>query len=310
MNKLATYLLFVCAVFFTLNISAQDDTSTGATDTSATSSGDSSSGTSLTKFSPLAVYDYRMEVKNITFSKRYADNGRGEVLDVQIDLQSHDAKNNKYSIYALALNESNSVEPVSRALVPHPAWRPVDPKKELKRINFSNLIGNKPFKQEELSKSVWDSLQPKGTGLFGKKTYDERKKEAEKRQNQGQRVKLGEPALEEYILYLSANPKDALEFTLYGTKGPAHEERLVSNYKGISEDENKKDIYESFPEHKYTILQARQKTTIMTHHYTEYRPDFYNYNKVLILIFDPSRTDNQLVYRSIHDLGDLRVKKK
>ncbi|MCB1159655.1 MAG: hypothetical protein H7A25_08555 [Leptospiraceae bacterium] len=309
MNKLATYLLFICAVFFTLNISAQDDTSTGATaDTSAASAGDAS-GSSLNKFSPLAVYDYRMEVKNVSFSKRYADNGRGEVLDVQLDLQSHDAKNNKYSIYVLALNESNAIEPVSRALVPHPAWRPNDPKKSEKRINFSELIGSKPFKQEELGKSIWDSLQPRGTGLFGKKTYDERKQEVEKRQNQGQRVKLGEPSLEEYILYLSSNPKDALEFTLYGTKGPSHEERLVSNFKGITDDENKKDIYESFPEHKYTILQARQKTTIMTHHYTEYRPDYYNFNKVLILIFDPARTENKLVYRSIHDLGDLKIRR-
>lgn len=322
MNKLVK-LLSILLVLFSLQLLAESDERgkeepslrLGSQPTTGSSDASSSGGTELTNYSPLSVYDYRMTVKEISFYKRYAHNGRGEVLDVLIDLKSNDSKDNKYSFYVLALNESNAVEPVARSLAPHPSWRPIDPKKEKKIINFSHLVGTKKSNKDELMKAVWDSLKPRGTGLFDKRTYDERKKEVDDRQIEGQRVRLEEPDLEEYILYLSQNPGEAKEFTLYGAainddlkRGPEPTKNVESDYKSIPDDENTKDVYKSFPEHTYTIITNKSKTSIQTHHYSEYRPDFYFYNKVVVLIFDPTRAKNKLVHRSIHDVGHIKIK--
>jgi hypothetical protein len=308
MNKLMK-LLSVTLVLLSLSLFAQDDKGNEERSPNFGSQDSSGSGSTLTNYSPLAVYDYRMTVKNISFSKRHALSGRGEVLDVQVDMFTQDTKDNKYSIYVLALNESNAVEPVARALAPHPSWRPLDPKKDKKMINFTSLVAGKKIPKEELMKAVWDNLKPQGTGLFDKRTFDERKKEIADRQTQGQRVTLGEPDLEEYILYLSQNPGDAKEFSLFGTlNGPEPAKYLEADYKGITEEENTKDIYASFPDHTYTFLYDKTKTSVITHHYSEYRPDFFFFNKVVILIFDPSRDKNKLVHRSIHDLGKMKIR--
>lgn len=277
--------------------------------------GSTDGAASLKNYSPLAVYDYRMQVKNISFIRKYAANGRGEMLDVQVDFESRDVKTNEYAIYVLALHESNAVEPVARSLAPHPKWRSSDPLKERRIVNFSHLVGGKKIKAEELHKAIWNGLEPKGTGLFSKQSYEDRKKQIDIAQNKGQRVKLGEPTFDEYTLYLSQNPKDALKFKLYGNGGEGpktKEEGFITDYKPITTPEDDADFYkmDTFPNnHSYSIHAARKKTTVFTHHYSQYRPDYYFFNKVIVLVFDPSRKTNKLVHRSFHNIKGIGMRR-
>lgn len=316
MNKYLIYFLAICTVLFSITVSGEEAVSepeNEGTYASPETGGSTSGAASLKNYSPLAVYDYRLRVKNISFIRKYAANGRGEMLDVQVDFGSKDNKSNEYSIYVLALNESNAVEPVARSLAPHPKWRSVDPLMEKKIINFSHLIGGKKIEPNELHKAIWDGLEPKGTGLFGKQTYEDRKKQAAEAQTRGERVKIGEPALDEYVLYLSQNPKDALKFQVYGNMSGAieKEKRFITDYKPAQTPEDEGDFYnlKTFPNnHSYTIHAARNKTSVFTHHYSAYRPDYHFFNKVVVLVFDPSRSTNKLVHRSIHDITGIKLK--
>jgi hypothetical protein len=295
MKKSLIYFIAFCLVLFSFNISAQEPEAdvTTSTPSNGGSAAGGDSKVDYKTYNPLAVHDYRFDVNAVTFNKRYADNGRGQVLDVQIELKSNVREDVEYSVYVLAVNETNSVEPVSRALAPHPKWRPVDPKKEKKIINFSDLMP-----QNVAAKEIW-----------GEKQFNSRKADVDKRQNLGQRVKLDDPTLEEYVLYLSKNPQKALKYKLYGEKGPQGPEKVfVSNYSPIKAEEDAVDVYESYNKHNYTVYQNKYKTTVFSHHYNQYRPNFYPYNKIVVLIFDPNRKENQLVYKIILDLGNLKVK--
>lgn len=318
MNKILKHFLIICTVLLSIAISGEeavnDDPTNEGNYASPEPAGSTNGAASLKNYSPLAVYDYRLRVKNITFLRKYAANGRGEMLNVQVDFESNADKTNDYSIYVLALNESNAIEPVARSVAPYPKWRSIDPLKAKKIINFSHLVGGNKIKPEELHKAIWKGLEPKGTGLFGKDTYEQRKKQTDEAQKRGERVKLGEPALDEYILYLTKNPKDALKFKVYGNMSGAinEKERFSTDYKPATTPEDEGDFYnlKTFPNnHSYTIHAARNKTTVFTHHYTAYRPDYYFFNKVVVLVFDPSRKTNKLVHRSIHDITGIQLKR-
>ncbi|EMY03388.1 hypothetical protein LEP1GSC029_1346 [Leptospira interrogans str. 2002000626] len=45
----------------------------------------------------------------------------------------------------------------------------------------------------------------------------------------------------------------------------------------------------------------------MSHHYTEYRPGYVTYNKVVVLIFNPLKEKNKLVYRRFIDIGGIKL---
>jgi len=46
--------------------------------------------------------------------------------------------------------------------------------------------------------------------------------------------------------------------------------------------------------------------TIITHHHTQFRPNFLTSNKIGILIFDPNKDKNNFLVRRIVDIGDLK----
>ncbi|MBE7412210.1 MAG: hypothetical protein L6Q54_12230 [Leptospiraceae bacterium] len=245
----------------------------------------------LKDYYPLAIYDSRFKVGKISFVRRHAGNGKGEFMDAQIEIENHVYEPLNLSIYVLAVNESDSIDKDARNLVPYPAWRNFDPKKVNHIVNFSNLV------PENIDvKEIW-----------GEKRYNERKAEIEARQLRGEKVKIGEPSLSEYVLYLSRNPQKSMAFTLYGEMGPPSDKIILHNLKSPGEDEERRQINTQADKHNYTIYNARYQTTIFSHHYTQYRPNYFTFNKVVILIFDQAKQTNKLVYRNFLDIGNLKL---
>ncbi|RHX90793.1 hypothetical protein [Leptospira stimsonii] len=244
-----------------------------------------------TEYYPLSYYDERLSVKNISFFRRHSDNGKGEFLDVMVELENRDFDPAKFSAYVIAVNETTSVSAEKRELVPFPKWRGYDTENNTFVINFQNLM---PQKLEP--KSVW-----------GEEKFNKVKKEYDDKIARGETVKMGIPSLTEIITYLTNHPENALEFTIFGEQGPKKDQVLISNFVDQTEDERKKQSHDSLNKHTYTIYNAKYKTTLMSHHYTEYRPGYVTYNKVVILIFNPLKEKNKLVYRRFVDVTGIKL---
>ncbi|TGM56582.1 hypothetical protein [Leptospira adleri] len=244
-----------------------------------------------TEYYPLSYYDERLAVKNISFFRRHSDNGKGEFLDVMVELENRDFEPAKFSAYILAVNETTSVSAEKRELVPFPKWRGYDSENNTFVINFQNLM---PQKLEP--KSVW-----------GEEKFNKVKKDYDDKIARGETVKMGIPGLTEIITYLTNHPENALEFTIFGEQGPKKDQVLISNFVDQTEEEKKKQAHETLNKHTYTIYNAKYKTTLMSHHYTEYRPGYVSYNKVVILIFNPLKEKNKLVYRRFIDVAGIKL---
>lgn len=240
---------------------------------------------------PLAFYDPKIRLKKVSFVRRHADTGKGEFLDVQIELQSRSRKPHNYSIYVIAVHERDGQNDDERKLVPYPSWRPYNPLAEKRVVTFSNLLPA--------------DVPP--VEIWGEEELKKRQEHVDKMILRGYEAELGEPNFDEYMRYLSLNPGKALPFTLYGEEGPAKEKILVHNYTPQTQEEKEKWRHETLKDHTYTMYSAKYQTTIITHHYTQYRPDFYTFNKVGILIFDPAKEKNNLVLRRIIDIGDIKM---
>jgi hypothetical protein len=240
---------------------------------------------------PLAFYDPRIKLKKVSFVRRHADTGKGEFLDVQIELESKVLKANNYSVYVIAVHERDGQNDEEIAVVPYPSWRPYNPDKLKRIVTFSNTM---PV-----------NLSP--SEVWGEEEMKKKQEEVDKMILRGYNAELGEPNFDEYMRYLSMNPSQALPFTLYGEEAPAKEKTLVHNYTGQTPEEKEAWRHETLKNHTYTMYSNKYQTTIISHHYTQYRPGFYTFNKVGILIFDPSKEKNNLLIRKIIDIGDLKM---
>ncbi|NCN11516.1 MAG: hypothetical protein GW938_16895 [Leptospira sp.] len=240
---------------------------------------------------PLAYYDPRIKLKKVSFVRRHADTGKGELLDVQIELESRTNKPNNYSIYVIAVNERDAQNDDERKLVPYPSWRPWNPKADKRIVTFSNIM---PVNVEP--KEIW-----------GEEAFNKKQAEVDKMILRGYEAEMGEPNFDEYMRYLTENPAKALPFTLYGEEGPAKDKILVHNYTNQTAEEKKSFRHETLKDHSYTLYSNKYQSTIITHHYTEYRPNFKTFNKVGILVFDPNKEKNNLLIRRIIDIGDLKM---
>ncbi|MEI1279071.1 hypothetical protein V6Z05_12155 [Leptospira venezuelensis] len=251
-----------------------------------------SKGSEGVEFYPLAYYDDRLLVKEVSFFRRHADNGKGEFMDVMVELENRDFDAANFSIYILAVNET----PLSkvddrRELVPFPKWRQYDVEEQTKVVNFQNLV---PVKLD--SKNVW-----------GEKKYGEVKKSYDEKIARGEKVKFPNPNLDTLVHYLTNNPKDALPIVLYGEEGPAKDKVLISNFVPQTAEDLQKQKHDTLSKHTYTVYNAKYKSTIFSHHYTEYRPGYFTFNKVVVLIFNPQKEKNKLVYRKIIDINGLKL---
>lgn len=252
-------------------------------------------GTSYSSFKdyyPLSIYDPRFRVKKISFVRRHADTGRGEFLDVQMDLEGRVEENVDYAIYVYAANEVDTTNPDEREVIPYPRWRKIDTEKDTTRVRFSKITPENFGKKE----------------IWGEELIKKKQEEVLQKNEQGYDAEVGEPTFDETIQYLIKNPAKALKFTIYGEMGPTADKAMIHNYTPPTEEEKKRQVHDTLPNHTYTVYGAKYATTILSHHYTQYRPNFVTFNKVAILIFDAKKEKNNLVYRAFLDIGDIKMK--
>ena len=240
---------------------------------------------------PIPVYDPRLQVKNVSFTRRHADNGKGEFLDVQIDITNLSTESVNYKTYILAIHEQDDMAKYDDPLLPYPTWRKTMPEKDKKVVLFSNLMP-----QNVSPKEIW-----------GEELYQKKLKEVEEKQLLGYKVQLEEPNMNEYIQYLLRTPDKALDFTLYGERGPVKEKVLVHNYIGQTEEEKKLQKHDTLGKHTYTVYNNKYNSSVISHHYAEYRPGYITFNKVVLMIFDPQRPKNKLVYRKIIEIDKVKL---
>ena len=289
MNKLFKYLFLSLTLSLTLTITAQEakNTPPPAKDGAKSEAKKEDTLTMLKDYTPIAELDPCFSVKGISYLKRAAHNGKGDVLDVQVNLENNENTTRDYSVYVFAYHESKI--PVVNKLAPPPVWRENDPHKLDTTVDFSVLC------PEKLTpKDVW--------GEAGLKAKEEK---SEKEKLKGFTYVVGEPSLNEYMLYLTKKPEKALKIKLYSAEVPK-EKATETNFQN-DQAELKRDVnYKAVDTHTYTVFNSKYKTTVTTHHYSEHRNNFFFFNKVAVLIFD---SKNALVYRSIEDIGKKREHK-
>lgn len=314
MNKLRTLIPLLLSIFLTSNLISQAKDAKTAEKEPAKSTGTSSPATSIlgdrekaakmkqdfytkllrdSNFTPELKIDNTIKLKDISVLRKAALNGKGDVLDVQLNFENLVNTTREYSVFVLALNESTAE--VRNSLAPPPVWRNNFPGKGKMVTDFSVLVPAKArekAKPDDVFKAIW--------GDEGFKKY---KEVLDYDEQKGFNVKLGEPGLEEYAFFLSNKiATEALPFTVYSdeVKKPTD-----SDY-SMSADEQKKDMNDTAAKHSWTIFYSKYKTTVFTHHYSQFRPDFYFFNKIVVLVFDK---DKKLIYRVIKDIGRIKEKK-
>lgn len=250
----------------------------------------------LKEYQTIPIADPNLEIKGISYFRKVAASGRGEMLDVQFSLynkdvlEGKDKKDKEYSVFVLGLHETT-------APVHYPSkWRKTDPKKNVKLIRFHTLVGAEGDQLKD-AKFISDVALNQMASDKNAAMLDERSVAFHE----------SEPTFEDYLYYLTRNPEKGLKVKVFGYNNPERDKYVVSNLK-VDNAELAKDMNKEAEKHTYTIQYNKYLTTVTTHHFSLYRPDFLFYNKVVILVFDPDRPKNKLIFRSIQDLGKIRLK--
>ncbi len=241
-------------------------------------------------YQALPTEDPMLEVKNISFLRRIASSARGEFLDVQFNLLNKDTKTKEYAVYVLAVHE------VEVPVYYPSSWRPSDPQKNIRSVLFQSL-SPELIKEEDVLSAV---TSPELTQYIQEKQRDAIL--------DGQLVRQkSEPNLDDYIMYLVKNRDKALKVKVYGNDAPPLQEVLTSNL-SVKKEELDRDVNYESEKQTYTVQSNKHFTTVTTHHFSLYRPDFLFYNKVVILVFDLERPRNQLIFRSVKDIGRIKMR--
>lgn len=135
------------------------------------------------------VVDSDIQVSNFSFSRRYAEDGRGEYLDVFFDVKNYTTDSQQLEFYVIGLWEKDAVDARKRDRIPYPAWRKRDYDKEKLDIIFADSV-------PVLDKSAID---PEAKG------------------------KTDYPAMMEYINWMEKNPGTGSPFTLLGIENTKEE---------------------------------------------------------------------------------------
>jgi hypothetical protein len=242
------------------------------------------------EYQALPSPDPLLEVKNISFQRKVGSSARGEFLDVQFNLVNKDIKTKEYAVYVLAVHEAE-------APVYYPSnWRSSDPQKGVQSIRFQSLAPE-ALKEDDVLNAT---TSPEMT-----KYLQEKQKNAIL---DGTTLKQStDPNLDDYVLFLTKNADKALKVKVYGNDSPSHKEALDSNL-NVDNAELTRDVNYKSEQQTYTIQSNKFFTTVTTHHFSMYRPDYLFFNKVVILVFDNERPRNKLIFRAVKDIGKIKMK--
>jgi len=232
--------------------------------------------------------DPDLDIETFSLLRNYAASGRGEFLNVSFNLINKTNKAKEYQIYVLAGYEMD-------APVPYPSkWRKADPQANIHLLRFQKLAPE-PIEDKVV---LGDKATEERDNLRYRSVYN----------SLPLREFENELTLEGYDHYLVKNPDKALKVKVYGDEAPPKAEQVVSNIE-YKKDETDRDVNYSVENQTYTVQTTKFRTTLTTHHYSQFREDYKFFNRVLVLIFDPSRpAPKKLVYRKLLKFESIQHK--
>lgn len=243
---------------------------------------------SVKDYQPVSIPDPELDVKNFSFVRNFGASGRGEFLNVTFDLVNKTDRPKEYQVYVLAAYE-NEVP------VAYPStWRKKDPQRNIYLTPFQKL-SPEPIDEKVV---LGDKAAAEREGLKYKSVFNQ--------------VPLrefeNEPTLEGYDHYLIKNPDKALKVKIFGYEAPPKSEQIATNLE-TKKEELDRDVHYATENHTYTVQNNKYFTTVTTHHFSKFRENYLFFNRVLILVFDPSRpASRKLVYRSLQKIEVIKHK--
>ena len=83
-----------------------------------------------------------LDVKNVSFARRYGNRGQGEIFQVTFDVYNKISKPMDLKFFVIGFHEKDNVNPSYRRRVEYPKWRPKDFDKENLQIILLDSIPN------------------------------------------------------------------------------------------------------------------------------------------------------------------------
>jgi len=232
----------------------------------------------MREYNPLAESSPYFHIKGLSFERRFAGNGWGEFLDVVFTIENQTPEDRDVFMFVTAFYEGNAVNEDLRRLIPYPAWRDRDYPREEHMVRYLRTTPE-TIPQDR----IWNEQDP---------VYQTQQLLIERMRNSVAGVapvSEAMPPFWKYAEYMTRNPTEGLRFTIYGQRGPEQGEAVQTNYTPPTPEERRNRIHETLINHTYTIQMQRRMTIVRSHHFSRFRPQYYFFNRVGILIFDAEK---------------------
>ena len=277
-KKLGLFALLLCFLSAGLIYSQQPNITDGSTQPTSGDQPGNNVAFTIQNFNPHPDSDARFTVSNYSLDRRYAPDGRGEILDVFFDITNNTSETLDLYAWVIAYTETNAVDTDERRLIPYPVWRIENPDK---RLFLNRYIRTMP--QDISPDELWNKDDPDY-----KHNYYALDRMRSTLGSMKPVIDVYPPAWK-YVAYISRFPTKGLNFKLYGDQGPGQHELVQSNYVPPTPEERRTKIFKHIAEHTYTLEHTRRKVIFRSHHYSAYRADFEFFNNVGILLFDAAK---------------------
>lgn len=229
----------------------------------------------IENYFPVSVEDPRIAIQEVSLDRRYSPDGRGEILDIMFYIKNNTDTALDLYVWVIAYYETNAVDEEERSIVPHPKWRVSDPDK-----NFFITRYIKITPKDIPVEKIWTPDDP------DYKTYNAKIERMRRAVGHLKLISDIYPPVWKYVSYIVRYPTQGLPVTLYGDLGPAPDKLMETNYIPPTPDERRTKVFKNFPNHTYTVEYGRKRIIFRSHHYSQYRENFYFFNKFRILVFD------------------------
>ena len=227
---------------------------------------------------PVSMEDPKISVTDVSVDRRFSPDGKGEILDIFFNIDNNTSERIDLFVWVIAYYETDAVEKEERRIVPYPTWRVYDPDK---RTYITRFIKITP-KDIPIDK-IWNPEDP---------DYQKYHNVIKRMRNVVGNLKvIGDvyPPVWKYVSYIMRYPTQGVPTIMYGDIGPTPDKLLFTNFIPPTPEEKRTKIFKHIPDHTFTINYNRRKTIFRSHHYSDYRADYYFFNTFRILIFDANK---------------------
>ncbi len=228
----------------------------------------------LNEFTTIAVPDRKLRIANLQMSRRYNKRGTGEFLDASFDIINHTNDPIELYGYVLACHYRDAVDHSYRRLLPYPPWRKRDFDKETFLIQYLTITP-----QNIADSLIWNTNDP---------DYRFYHRSVSKLRSSPGEIPVADvhPPLWKYLQYMQRYPTQGLKFTLFGSKGPAAQESLQTNWIPPTVEERRKKTYTNYEKHTYSLYHRARQTIFHSHHHIEFTGGYRFFNLVAVQLFD------------------------